>query len=128
MKQWVPFAEGEYVVERALLVAPDGHAVVVADAFIEVYTNPRGERGIRGSGNMRNILLVELMDDHDEIDLLLDLGREFKYLLKNPELKAGKVFSPDVTAAFQFSPRSPWQRLAEADFEDLWSGARFLDL
>lgn len=126
MSQWVPFTEGEYVVERAFLVADDGSAVNIQDAFIEVFTNRLGQRQIRGSGNIRNILMVELLNDSDEIDLALDLGHEFKYILKNPELKAGKVFSPDVTSAFQFAPRSAWQQMAEGDFEALYSGVTFL--
>ena len=128
MNEWVPFAEGEYVVERAFLVAADGSAVNIEDAFIEVFKNRLGKRQIRGIGNIRNILMVELLDDNDEIDLALDLGQEFKYMLKNPELKAGKVFSPDVTSAFQFAPRSAWQQMAEDDFEALFSGVTFLSV
>ena len=128
MKEWVPFAEGEYVVERAFLVAPDSSAVTIEDAFIEVFTDRLGKRQIRGSGNIRNILLVELLDDNDEIDLALDLGREFKYLLKNPVLKGGKVFSPDVTSALQFAPRDVWRQMNEDDFEVLYSGVRFLSI
>ena len=128
MKEWVPFAEGEYVIERAFLVAADSSAVPIEDAFIEVFTDRLGKRQIRGSGNIRNILLVELLDDNDEIDLALDLGREFKYLLKNPVLKGGKVFSPDVTSALQFAPRDVWRQMSEDDFEALYSGVRFLTI
>jgi hypothetical protein len=128
MKEWVPFAEGEYVVECAFLVAADGSAVTIGDAFIEVFSDRLGKRQVRGSGNIRNILLVELLDDNDEIDLVLDLGREFKYLLKNPVLKGGKVFSPDVTSALQFAPRTAWRQMSEDDFETLSSGARFLSV
>lgn len=128
MKEWVPFAEGEYLVERAFLVAPDRSAVTIEDAFIEVFTDRLGKRQVRGSGNIRNILLVELLDDNDEIDLVLDLGQEFKYRLKNPVLKGGKVFSPDVTAAFQFTPREAWRQMSEDDFEALSAGVRFLSI
>lgn len=114
------------MVERAFLLATDGRAVPIEDAFIEVFTDHRKKRHLRGSGNIRNILLVELLDDNDEIDLVLDLGGEFKYLLKNPVLKAGKVFSPDVTSACQFAPRTAWRQLVAADFEALYTEARFM--
>ncbi len=117
MAQWVPFAEGEYLVERAFLVAPDGSAVPVDETVIEVFADARGIRHLRGWGNIRNVLLVELLDDHDVIDLLLDLGQEFKYLLPAPELKAGKVFSPDVVSTLQFAPRTAWKQVAPDAFE-----------
>jgi len=128
MSEWVPFKEGEYLVERAFLMAADGSAVDIEDAFIEVFTDRSGKRNIRGSGNIRNILLVELLDDNDEIDLALDLGQEFKYMLKNPMLRAGKVFSPDVRSTFQFVPRMAWQQVTEGDFEALFRGAKFLSV
>lgn len=126
MRDWIPFDEGEYLVERAFLLAPDGAAVLLEDAVIRVFFDRQGQRRMNGGCRIRNILLVELMDDHDHIHLALDLGGEFKYLLKDPTLQAGKVFSPDVKSTLQFAPQKPWEQLPGDEFEALWSRLKFL--
>jgi hypothetical protein len=70
--------------------------------------------------------LVKLLDEHDEIDLVLDLGAEFKYRLKDPILKGGKVFSPDVKSTLQFLPKEPWTQIQEGEFEAIHSRLNFL--
>ncbi len=126
MPHWIPFDEGEYLVERAFLLAPDGSAVLLEDAVIRVFLDQQGQRRMNGGCRVRNILLVELMDDHDHIHLALDLGGEFKYLLKDPTLQAGKVFSPDVKSTLQFAPQKPWEQVPGHEFEALWSRLKFL--
>ncbi|MGD1972381.1 MAG: hypothetical protein PVF24_12270, partial [Desulfobacterales bacterium] len=71
MADWIPFVEGEYAVEQAFIMAPDNRAVEVEDAVIEVYAGPQGQRYLKGSGRVQNILLVELLEDADDLDLLL---------------------------------------------------------
>ena len=107
MDNWIPFAEGEYLVEQALLVAENQNAVVVENAIIEVYSGSQGRRYLKGRGRVRNILMIELLEDCDDLDLLLDFGEEFKYMLKSPNLQGGKVFAPDVKSVLQFTPRTP---------------------
>ncbi|MCK5417878.1 MAG: hypothetical protein KAI93_05210, partial [Desulfobacterales bacterium] len=121
MADWIPFAEGEYAVEQAFIIAPDERAIVIEDAFIEVFAAPQGQRHLKGSGRIRNILLVELLEDHDDLDLILDLGDEFKYRLIKPDLQSGKFFSPDAKSTIQFRPAAPWQQIPRADFESLIS-------
>ena len=121
MANWIPFAEGEYVVDQAFVIAPDERAVVIEDAFIEVFATARGQRHLKGSGRVRNLLLVELLEDHDDLDLILDLGDEFKYRLIKPELQSGKFFSPGAKSTIQFRPAAPWQQIPRADFESLLS-------
>lgn len=128
MGAWIPFREGEYMVERASLFAPDTSAVLLEDAVISVFSGPSGERGMEGTCRVRNILLVRLLDDHDLVDLALDFGEEFKYVLPDPRLRSGKVFSPEVVSHLQFAPRSPWRQVPPEEFEALWSGLRFLAL
>ena len=70
--------------------------------------------------------MVELLEESDDLDLLLDFGEEFKYLLSKPRLQAGKVFAPDVISALQFTPQSPWQTLSIAEFEDFFSQLRII--
>jgi len=126
MNNWIPFTEGEYLVEQALLVAGEDRAVSVEDVIVEVYSDQRGQRYLRGRGRIRNILMVELLEDSDDLDLLLDFGEEFKFLLKIPNLQVGKVFSPDVKSTLQFIPKIPWHQIQQAEFEDILSRLRIL--
>ena len=128
MTEWIPFKEGDYIVEQAFLLAPDHSAVLLDDAVIRVFQDRRGQRQMNGSCRVINALLVKLLDDHDEIDLVLDLGAEFKYLLKDPVLKGGKVFSPDVKSTLQFLPKEPWTQIQEEEFEALSSRLNFLTI
>ena len=126
MSDWIPFDEGEYLVERAFLLAPDESAVFLEDAVVRVFLDRLGQRQMNGGCRVRNILMVRLMDEHDDMDLALDLGGEFKYILRDPVLKSGKVFSPNVKSSLQFYPRKPWEQVPEDDFEALWSRLKFL--
>ena len=126
MDNWIPFGEGEYLVEQALLVAANDSAVAVDNVVIEVYADQRGQRYLKGRGRFRNILMVELLEDSDDLDLLLDFGDELKFLLKEPILKAGKVFSPDVRSVLQFFPQTPWQQIPPDEFNNLLSRLRIL--
>ncbi len=125
-RQWVPFQAGEYLVERAFLSAPDGTAVPVENAVIEVYEGRDGKRYLKGYGKVRPFLMVEIQEENDRVDLILDLGEEFKYRLKDPELHSGKVFSSDVSATLQFSPSSPWEQIPQEGFVEMVGAARFL--
>ncbi len=126
MTEWIPFKEGDYIVEQAFFLAPDDSAVLLDDAVIRVFQDRGGQRHMSGSCRVINALLVKLLDDHNEIDLVLDLGAEFKYQLKDPILKGGKVFSPDVKSTLQFLPKEPWTQIQEDEFESLYSRLNFL--
>jgi len=126
MENWIPLGEGEYLVEQALLVAANESAVAVDDVVVEVYADQRGQRYLKGRGRVRNILMVELLEDSDDLDLLLDFGDEFKFLLKEPILQAGKVFSPDIRSVLQFFPQTAWRRITQTEFDDLMSRLRLL--
>ncbi len=126
MENWIPLGEGEYLVEQALLVAANDSAVAVDDVVVEVYADQRGQRYLKGRGRVRNILMVELLEDSDDLDLLLDFGDEFKFLLKEPILKSGKVFSPDVRSVLQFFPQTPWRQIPQTEFDNLMSRLRLL--
>ncbi len=127
MNDWIPFENATYFVEQAFLVAPDKTAIVLEQALIKVYTGREGKRWLSGTGLMRNIQLVELLEENDDLDLILDFGGEFKFLLEKPEIKAGKVFSPKVKSSLQFSPVIPWLQIPEAEFDDMISQLRFLE-
>lgn len=124
---WIPFVEGEYIVEQAFIIAPDNRAVAVENAVVEVYAAAGGDRRLKGSGRLRNILLVELFEDYDDLELVLDLGDEFKYRLIKPELQSGKFFSPNAKSTLQFRPSGPWEPMPQAEFEKLIAGLTILD-
>lgn len=126
MNEWIPFGEGRYRVERAVLLSAAENGVEVEDSVIEVREDPRGGRRLRGQGRVRNILLVQLLDEGDDPDLLLDLGGEFKYRLNRPEIQGGKVFTPGVKSFIQFLPRRSWEQVPEAEFNSLMSRVRIL--
>lgn len=125
MDEWIPFAEGRYLAERAVLVAAEEKAVEVEETVIEV-SEGRGGRRLQGRGRVRNALLVQLLDEGDDLDLMLDLGGEFKYRLSRPEIQGGKVFTPGVKSFIQFRPRQPWDQVPEAEFNSLMSRVRIL--
>ena len=126
MDNWIPLTEGEYLVDQAFVVADNHNAVLVEDVIIEVNADQRGRRYLKGRGRIRNILMVELLDDSDDLDLLLDFGEEYKYLLKAPNLQSGKVFSPDVKSILQITPQTPWQQLPQDEYKALVSRLRIL--
>ncbi|MEJ2222435.1 MAG: hypothetical protein P8X80_16715 [Desulfobacterales bacterium] len=128
MGDWIPFVEGEYAVEQALIIAPDNRAVAVEDAVIEVYAGPQGRRHLKGSGRVQNILLIELLEDTDDLDLILDLGDEYQYRLGKPELQSGKFFAPHAKSSLQFRPSTAWQRIPRAEFEQLISRLEIIGL
>ncbi len=125
MDNWIPFGEGLYAVAAAFLVTPEGVALSLTEAVIEIRVDRRGLRHLKGSGRLNTAQLVSLLEDGDEIDLLLDLGGSYRYRLHNPELQGGKIFSPDVRATLQFTPRTPWHPMADGDFEAQVAALRF---
>jgi hypothetical protein len=127
MTEWIPFGEGRYRVERALLIDEGERAVALEDAVIDVTQGPGGRLRMNGRGRVRNALLVRLLDEADDFDLLLDLGGAFKYRMRRPSVQGGKVFAAGVQSFIQFVPQSPWEALAEAEFNSLTARIRILD-
>ena len=126
MTNWIPFAEGEYLVNQAFLVAPDGSAAALENTIIEVYLNRQGQRYLKGRSRIRNMVIIELLEENDDLDLVLDFGEEFKYCLKQPELQAGKVFAPDAKSTFWFTPISSREQIPPNEFEELLSRLKLL--
>jgi len=117
MGEWIPFEEGKYSVEQAFLVAPNDSAVVMENPYIKISMGRMGKKRLQGVCQIRNILVIELLEDSDDLDVILDLGGEFKYYLKAPEIQGGKVFAPDVKSSFRFIPGNPWQKLSVDEFD-----------
>jgi hypothetical protein len=126
MNDWIGLEEGRFLAERAVLVTSDNTlAMAIADPIIEIYNDRRGTRQLKGYATIANHLLVELLDESDEIDLVLDLSGVFKYRLPHPQIRSGKIFSPDAHSTAQFIPTEPWIQIPEKEFEDYLSGLRF---
>lgn len=126
MSDWIPFENATYLVEQAFLVADNNTATLLEKTSIEVYTGRDGKKRLKGSGLVQNMLLVELLEENDDLDLILDLGENFKYLMKKPNITAGKVFSPNVKSFLQFDPISPWEQISESEFTKLTDGFKLL--
>lgn len=126
MSDWIPFENATYLVNQAFLVGDDGTAALLEKTSIEIYTGRDGKKHLKGSGLVQNILLVELLEENDDLDLILDLGENFKYLMKTPNITAGKVFSPNVKSYLQFDPVSPWKPISESEFTKLTAGFKLL--
>jgi len=126
MSDWIPFENAIYLVERAFLVADDNTAALLEKTSIEVYTGRNGKKRLKGSGLVQNMMLVELLEENDDLDLILDLGENFKYLMKKPNITAGKVFTPNVKSHLQFDPVSPWEQLTESEFTKLINNFKLL--
>ena len=126
MNEWIPFEEGRYLAQRAILLAGDERAVELEETVIEIADGPGGRRRLSGRGRAPNALVVELLEEGYELDLLLDFGGEFKFRLPAPAIQGGKVFAPGVKSFVQFVPRSPWEPVAEADFNSLMARIRIL--
>ena len=126
MDNWIPFAEGEYLVDQALLLADNQNAVWVENTIVEIYADSRGRRYLKGRGRIRNVLMIELLESSDDLDLLLDFGDEYKYVLVQPTLHSGKVFSPDVKSVLQFIPNTPWRQLQQDEYQRLMSALQII--
>ena len=121
MTQLIPFEDGEYLVEQAFLLSAGDKAVALENAVIKVSRDGRGNRYVDGYALVCNVLMVKLLDDTETIDMILDLGGEFKYFLADPEIKSGKIFSPDVKSTLQFYLTTPWRQVPVAEFDALVS-------
>jgi hypothetical protein len=126
MEEWIPFKEGLYEAERACFLSEQKSALILEDPVVSVFLDARGRRQMAGQCRVENVLLVKLLDEEDRLDLALDFGGRFKYLMKDPILQGGKLFTPGVRSTLQFIPRTRWEQLSEAAFHALWYGLHFI--
>ncbi len=127
MENWIPFADGVYMAERAFLMSSSQAAVELDDTVIEVKSNASGQRHLRGRGRVQNLLMVALLEDSDNLDLVLDFGDAYKYRLSTPTIQGGKVFAANIKSMLQFYPQDPWTQLSTDDYQDLLDRTNFLN-
>ena len=128
MSDWITFEKGLYGVSMAFLVSPLYHAVSLEDTVVEIYTGRGGRKQMRGRGMVRNILLVDLLEDGDPLDLYLDFGESYRFLMRDPMLQAGKVFSPNIKTIVHIYPRHPWETVPDSTFHETAAKVEFLSL
>mgnify|MGYP000862983294 CR=1 FL=1 len=117
MDHWIYIEEGHYPVESGFIFTPGNTAVTLDDGMLEVYSNKKEERRVRGQGMAVSALIVELLEDYDDLDILIDLGDGFHYILKTPLIKSGKVFTPDVKSMVHFIAERPLEKLDDNAYE-----------
>ncbi|MGA8282098.1 MAG: hypothetical protein WB853_14470, partial [Desulfobacterales bacterium] len=81
---------------------------------------------LKGGSLVQNLLMVELMEESDELDILLNAGEDFGFLMQSPEIQSGKVFSPSVRSSLKFMPTKPWQPLTPEEFRQLKSALKLI--
>ena len=123
---WIPFEDGQYRVEEGLLFTAGNAAVSLEKAYIEIFTGRTGKRWLKGGSLVQNNLVVELLEGSDSLDILLDLSPEFKFILRKPDIQAGKVFAPNVQSSLKFMPTVPWEPVAPEEFRTLYARLKFL--
>lgn len=126
MAHWINIEEGSYFVEAAFLMNWENNGVALEEIVVEIYLDKNEERRLRGQAMAINAHIVELLEDHDEMDLLLDFGGEFKYMLKAPSISGGKVFSPDVKSLIHFAAKGPVEKLSGEDYRRIRSKIAFV--
>ena len=124
---WIPFEDGRYRVEEAILIAATNAAIILEKPYIEIFTGRTGKRWIKGGSLVQNHLMVELLDESDSLDIILNLNEEFKFILRQPEIQAGKVFAPDVKSSLKFMPAIPWEQLTMKEFGRICSQLTLLN-
>lgn len=126
MDNWIPFENESYMTQRSFLVAPDNTAVELEHTIVEIFTGHGGKRQLTGSGIVRNVHMMELLEENDDLDLVLDFGAEYKYRLNTPKINAGKVFDPNAKSTLKFSPVSPWNQIPEPEYVILLKELKFI--
>jgi hypothetical protein len=126
MTDWIPFEDGRYVVPEAFLIAAGNAAVALQSPYIEIFTGRTGKRWLKGGSLVHNLLMVELMEETGELDILLNAGENFGFLMRSPDIQAGKVFSPSVRSSIKFMPTQPWQPLTPTEFRELKAAMKLI--
>ena len=124
---WIQFDEGKYRVDQAYLTAGDSTGLQLENPAIHITTGRGGRKYLQGICTVRNTQVVELLEATDDLDILLDLGGEFIFLIEKAEMQAGKVFSPGVRSTLRFSPSRPWKQLSRNEFNKRLQGLEMID-
>lgn len=107
MENWIPFAEGEYDVDQVLVIAPDERAVAIENAVIEIFAAAGGQRHLKGSGRIQNILLVELLRTPTIWISFWIWVMSINTGSKNPSFNPASFLPPTPNRRFNSDPQGP---------------------
>ncbi|MGC8718965.1 MAG: hypothetical protein ACP5TY_03020 [Thermodesulforhabdaceae bacterium] len=108
---------GTYIIEEAFIITADTprRGIILKDAFLDVEDD--GKRLIvHGRATVHNLSLVELYEDHDKLDMIINMGDGFKFYLKEPIIQAGKVFSPAIESTMRFIPVDSFDLMTDDEY------------
>lgn len=118
---------GTYIIEEAFIISAGEprRGVALRDAFLDV--EKEGNRTIvHGRATVRNFLLVKLLEDHEQLDMVINMGEGFKFYLQSPVIQAGKVFSPMIESTMRFIPSDSFDHITEKEYLALLNSVNFL--
>lgn len=121
MEHWIGIEEGTYQLESAFVFTSGYTAVPLECGVMEVYLDSNAQRRLRGHGRAVNTKIVELLEDYDDLDILIDLGDSFHYILRTPRIMGGKMFLPEVQSLIHYIANGPAHRLSNAEYQQIHS-------
>lgn len=113
---------GTYIIEEAFIVTADEprYGITLRDAFLDVEREDNRVI-VHGRATVHNLSLVRLLEDHEKLDILINMGDGFKFYLKEPVIQAGKVFSPKVESTMRFIPTDSFDLVTEEEYDSIRS-------
>lgn len=111
---------GTYIIEEAFVVTSDKprYGIALRDAFLDVEREDNRVI-VHGRATVHNLSLVRLLEDHEKLDILINMGDGFKFYLKEPVIQAGKVFSPKVESTMRFIPADSFDLVTEEEYDSI---------
>ena len=123
-----PFKPGNYIIDEAYIIPSGkfGVAVVIANSVLDVELDPKGKTIVNGYGFARNVSLVELLENHQDFDIIINMGDGFCFYLEKPIINAGKVFSPNVRSVIRFTPTNSFTQIPDEEFAEIKSKLKLI--
>ncbi len=96
---------GDYRVAAAYLVSPQTRrATPVSDAVIHIADGNGHSGRISGWGQVCTAHMIDMLEDSEQLDLIIDMGAGYRFVMYDPEIRAGKNFQADTVSTFHFQP------------------------
>ncbi|MBW1974911.1 MAG: hypothetical protein JRI45_04990 [Deltaproteobacteria bacterium] len=117
-----PFKPGSYIIEEAYVVVHDadgGKAVVLTDGVLDVEKDPLDNEIVNGRAFVHNLSMVNLLEEHEKLDILLKMGEGFCFRLTEPIIQGGKVFEKTTRSILRFTPTSDFEQLSDEEFAQI---------
>ncbi len=107
--------EGMYWIEEAYIIPPEAphRALALHNAVLDVEREREDRLIVHGRATVHNASLVNLLEDHETLDMILNMGKGFVFYLREPLIQAGKVFSPTVSSTLRFIPQDSFDHWSD---------------